>query len=33
MTPTMKVRRREVEQKYQADLDRLYSDEHFGLTA
>jgi len=33
LTPTMKVRRREVEQKYQADLDRLYSDERFGLSA
>ncbi len=30
MTPTMKVRRREVEQKYLPDLDRLYQDDAFG---
>ena len=28
----MKVRRREVEQKYLPELDRLYQDEHFGLS-
>ncbi len=32
MTPTMKVKRREVEQKYAAELDRLYQDDHFGLS-
>ncbi|HNF99136.1 MAG TPA: long-chain fatty acid--CoA ligase, partial [Pseudomonadota bacterium] len=32
MTPTMKVRRREVEQKYAAQLDRLYQDDSFGLS-
>lgn len=32
LTPTMKVRRREVEQKYLPELDRLYQDEHFGLS-
>ena len=32
MTLTMKVRRREVEQKYAAQLDRLYQDDPFGLS-
>jgi long-chain acyl-CoA synthetase len=32
LTPTMKVRRREVEEKYRPDLDRLYQDQQFGLS-
>ncbi|MBL8632631.1 MAG: long-chain fatty acid--CoA ligase [Myxococcales bacterium] len=32
LTPTMKVRRREVEEKYRPELDRLYQDSQFGLS-
>lgn len=33
LTPTMKVRRKEVERAYAAELDRLYDDPSFGLDA
>lgn len=32
LTPTMKVRRKEVEKRYAAELDRLYADESFGVS-
>lgn len=32
LTPTMKVRRKEVEKKYAAELDRLYTDDSYGVT-
>ncbi len=32
LTPSMKVKRKEVERKYAEQLDRLYSDDSFGLT-
>ncbi len=32
LTPSMKVKRKEVERMYAPLLDRLYSDEHFGLS-
>lgn len=32
MTPTMKVRRREIERKYAAELQRLYDENNFGLS-
>ena len=31
MTPTMKVKRKEVESRYRAELDRLYTEPSFGL--
>ena len=33
ITPSMKVKRKEVERMYAAQLDRLYSEDGFGLTA